>query len=206
MFGCNDWIEIIIDCIVGVGYDFVVILFIFDFELGIFFIGGVFVLIGNLEEILVFEGFGSVILSNWQDFGDGWEDFFFGLNINIGIIWLWDYILGLSVLSGVIFGFFLVIIFVFIEDVIFLGGIIDNFFVGDGLDNLMGKKLSDNFLKNFVNIYFSLFNFQQYFIGIFLSIGFDVGIVFVDFIVFNMFLGLEIVQCRKVEFEGEVNI
>lgn len=205
-FGCNDWIEITTDCTVGAGYDLAVTPPTLDFELGTSFTGGVSASIGNLEEISAPEGFGSATSSNWQDFGDGWEDPFFGLNTNTGITWPWDYIPGLSAPSGAIPGSFPVTIPAFIEDAIFLGGTIDNPFAGDGPDNLTEKKLSDNSLKNFVDIHFSPLNFQQYFTGIPLSIGFDAGIASVDFTAFNTPLGLEIAQRRKVEFEGEVNI
>lgn len=205
-FGCNDWVEITTDCAVGAGYNPAVTPPTLDFELGTSFTGGVSASIGTLEEISAPDGLGSATSSNWQDFGDGWEDPFFSLNTNTGITWPWDYVPGLSAPSGTIPGSFPVTIPTFIEDAIFLGGTIDNPFAGDGPDNLTGKKLSDTSLKNFVNIDFRPLNFQQYFTGIPLSIGLDAVIASVDFTAFDTPLGLEIAQRREVEFEGEVNI
>lgn len=146
-------------CVVVDGYQFGVILLIFDFELGIEFLGGAGIFIGNIVFFDIFSDFGDVIVFNWKDFVIGWDFLFFGLNINIGVRWLWDYLLDSFVLDGVILGVFLINIFFFISSVVFLFGIIDNFFSVDGVDNLFGKKFKDELVKNFFDFEFWLVNF-----------------------------------------------
>lgn len=206
-FGCNDWLTIQTTCAVADGYQLGVTPPTLDFELGTEFLGGAGISIGNIASFDIPNNFGDATASNWKDFATGWDSPFFGLNTNSGVRWPWDYIPDSPVPDGVIPGAFPINIPSFISSAVFLSGTIDNPFSADGADNLFGKKLTDESVKNFLDLEFRPVNFQQYFTGVPLSVSIDaspVGSVTVTS--FDIPLGLNVEQRRTVEFEGNVRI
>lgn len=206
-FGCNDWLTIQTTCAVADGYQLGVTPPTLDFELGTEFLGGAGISIGNIASFDIPSDFGDATASNWKDFATGWDSPFFGLNTNTGVRWPWDYLPDSPVPDGVIPGAFPINIPSFISSAVFLSGTIDNPFSADGADDLFGKKLRDESVKNFLDLEFRPVNFQQYFTGVPLSISIDaspVGSVTVTS--FDIPLGLNVEQRRTVEFEGNVQI